>query len=1343
MTMLRIYLLGGLRVYYGENPLPPFPTQKTRSLFAYLVTFRQDQHPRGRLATIFWPHRPLPQARRNLNTTLWRLRRTLPSGYLRVEADTIAFHPDAPYWLDVAAFEQSLQEGGVPLSGEASPPVPLPKGDCLRQAVELYRGDLLEGLYEEWCLVEAERLRLLYTRALHGLLSYHRAGGAHEEALNAARRLLAVDPLREDVHQQVIELYAALGRPGEARTHFETCRRLLQEELGVDPMPETVALYGRIEGGDRAQTAAVSPPPSLPSPASPLPRTPFDDLGRVGLVGREGELDWLLERAEQVPRQGRGAVLLVEGAPGTGKTRLMEEVARCVEGHGWLQQWGHCREFKKPPPYQGWIEALRAALSQVGLSNLAVMDRSWLSEIRLLLPELGRLFPGLPEPADLPPEQRQRRLQQALWHFLAGLARLRPVLLILEDLQWADEATVQTLCYIATHLSATPVLVIGTARSEEIPPDQREVLGRLGDTELQRLSLSPLSRTDTGRLAGQILGWLSPAPAFVDRLYRETGGNPFFLIEILKGLYEEGLLAWDRAGRWNLQRTLALEQAVWPLSQGLRRAIQRRLDRLDLAGRQLLELAAVLGKVVEFDLLWQVSGWAEETILEVTDDLLRRQLLVEIDEQFHFSHDKIQEVVYRGISPSRCAQLHQQTGDLLAGQEPERVEELAQHFFLGRQPERALPYCLRAGERARLLYANQSALTYYSWAIEAAGAVGGEEKATALLMAHEKRGQIWEHLGNYDRAVADFSAMQEPSAALSDGASLARAVRRVAWIQGDMLGDWEQGLEGAERALALAEAAGSRREATIALLDMGYFHNMRGEYGQALDRLGQALSMARDRGDEGAKAASLQFLAVAYRSLCRYREALATSHEAAQIWYRRRNRRAEAHTWADIGSLHLRLGELDSAEAAFDRAKAILKEIEAHRIMPWVLIGSAALQRCRGASAQSLCSLERAWEIEGMVGESAYHQALIRFHQGWAHWDQGELGSALDCMEQALALARQSGTPNLLAELLNGWGVLLHSLGQIGSASEAFVESLALSRQTAFLAGEATACLELGLIELAQGDWSSGWVRVAKAVRLTRSLGPRARMEALVGLAEACLVRGDLQPARALARRAAALLGEMGLHHLRVRALRFEGQALGRLGRCEEAERALRRALEEASPPGYPVERWRIVNNLALVVAEQGRTAEATRLQEQARGTVGEILDRLPRGYRPAFRGRPAVAALLGETDALSLRPGQIRHKLARRGAPTGRPLHEAEQVSVVWTVDAGPGDAALRRREGKVALRRHRILRLLGQAYEQGGDPTEANLAAVLEVSERTIRSDIAALRQAGYPVRTRGTRA
>ncbi|MBN1485913.1 MAG: AAA family ATPase [Chloroflexia bacterium] len=1343
MGTLRIFLFGGLHLSYGQQHLPTFPTQKTRSLFAYLVTFRDRPHAREDLARTFWRHSPLDRARRSLNTTVWRLRRIVPPGYLQSVGEQLAFEPSGDYWVDVVAFEQALQQAGWTPGRDASSFFPAhPQAfEALQRAAELYRGDFLDGFGEEWRLVEAERLRSLYLQALKQLLAGYRDRGDDEQALQIAQRLLQLDPLHEQAHQQAIELYARLGRMKDAHTQFETCRRLLREELDVKPMPETVSVYQRI---CRTSPNAALPPPSSNLPFSdqsipgPLSRSPFDNFGQVPMVGQEQVWSSLLSRFSLAAR-GEGGLVMLMGRAGEGKTRLAQELARYAKSRGWLSLWGNCHEFKEPPPYQAWTEALRSALSWLGRQNWNLLPSACLSEITLLLPELGRLLPSLPPPANVPAPQRREQLQQALWGFLLGLGRVRPCLVVLDDLHWADEATLQALASL-TRLPDCPLLILGTTRSDEQPPLLHTLLQEGTDTEaLQQYKLKPLSRSEVGELSQALLGRALPDALFVERLYQETGGNPFYIIESLKGLYEQGLLSQDRQGRWHLEQdSTQLLQADWPLPRGIGQVVRRRLEQLARNECALLELAAVLGRRMPFDLLWQSSGWSEERVLEVTDELLRRQFLVEGDDALRFVHDHVRQIIYQGIGPARRQFLHRRAGEVLEAYDAGCIEELAHHFFLSRQLERAMPYCLQAGNRAMSLYAYQSALTYYNWIVQAAQELGEIEHATELLRAYECFGYVWGHLGNIDRALENYAAMRQVAQSAKNWAAVARSERRVAWVYGSMLHDWNEGLSRARQAGQLAREAEDWRETVIAMLDTGFFHNMLGQYAQALDTLQQALALSREQGEAGPAAHCLQYIGLAQQALGQYQESQTAFQEALQVFVEIGNRWAQASTWADLGYLYLSMGNLALAEDSFFKTQSVLNDTVSYLGSPYELIGLAAVQRWRGACAKSLEWLDQASKVGHRFEESHYTAALYLFYRSLVHWDLGQIGASLDDLWLALERARQSNTPTLVIDLLNSLGFSLRVLGQVEQSAACHQEGLDLANRSASLSGKKESLVGLGLVHVYQGNLVGGRAHLARSVQLARLLGSKHRATALAALAEGCLVNWDLEPARSLAQKSLGLAEQMDLLPLQVHSLHLLGWALLGLGYPEQARTALEQALHRASPPGYPMRRWMILVGLSNTLAELGEQAESVRLRRQAVSLVQGILDGLEdEDIKRSFKSQGAVRTLLGESEPVPLESGQTCVGLARLGAPTGRHLLPEEQVLVLWTaqVDPLPG-------EDKVARRRRHILHLLSEAAVQGGDPTEADLAAVLGVSTRTVRSDVAALRASGRTIRTRGGR-
>jgi len=272
MDTLRIRLFGQFRPCWVDGSPHELPPRKEQQLLCYLLLHRQRWHPRSVLAGLFWADSPEEQARKSLRTSLWRLRKFLGQGanpaeaYLLVENDSVCFNTRSDYWLDVEEFEHTVTRKG--LLGTAGT-----RGqdilDQLTGAVELYQGDLLEGCYEDWCLVERERLRQTLLDLLSTLMAYHRGQGAYEVALRLGRRIVAHDPLLEDVHRELMSLYALTGNRGAALRQYRSCADILKRELAIEPGQELQTLYAQLSRQQEARTPGRSlrdaglPPPAV------------------------------------------------------------------------------------------------------------------------------------------------------------------------------------------------------------------------------------------------------------------------------------------------------------------------------------------------------------------------------------------------------------------------------------------------------------------------------------------------------------------------------------------------------------------------------------------------------------------------------------------------------------------------------------------------------------------------------------------------------------------------------------------------------------------------------------------------------------------------------------------------------------------------------------------------------------------------------------------------------------------------------------------------------------------------------------------------------------------------
>ena len=264
---LRIYTFGGFQVYRNHELIDGFPTRKAESLFCYLILNRHRFHPREVLATLFWGESEPKNARHCLCTTLWRLRRVLESNpstnsYLLIGRDQIRFNPESCYWLDAEEFEGKihLAEGVKPADMNE------PQLLALEEAVKLYRGDFLDGFCDDWCLYERERLQQMLLRTLAKLMVDHGREGRYEKGIAHGQRILSLDPLREEVHRELMRYHLLAGRRACAVQQFHVCRGVLREEMDIEPMPETWALYRKMQNQrwDEEETLGEYDSPSTP-----------------------------------------------------------------------------------------------------------------------------------------------------------------------------------------------------------------------------------------------------------------------------------------------------------------------------------------------------------------------------------------------------------------------------------------------------------------------------------------------------------------------------------------------------------------------------------------------------------------------------------------------------------------------------------------------------------------------------------------------------------------------------------------------------------------------------------------------------------------------------------------------------------------------------------------------------------------------------------------------------------------------------------------------------------------------------------------------------------------------
>lgn len=1254
--MLQIRLFGPLTFEQDGQSLPLPASVQARDLLAYLALFHARQHNRSVLAGTFWPDQTEERARRALSQALWQIRRTLPD-LVFAEAETVRFAPPDSFQVDALDFERLVKAAFNTAPQETI-------RQELEQALALYRADFMEGKYADWALLERERLRELYLLALERLGQLEKSCGHYDRALDLALRLSDADPLNEAAYREAMRLYLLLDQPQAALRQFESCRQILRRELEVEPEPETLALAEEI--GNRPQ------------------RTPEAEAGQKGrgslipapLVGREAERAALMVFLEGI-FQGLGGLVLLEGEAGVGKTRLLQDIARDAEWRGAQVLWGCAREAQERKPFAPLVEALQSGLSPLRVMQVQqVVERIWLQVVFPLLsphPTLPAIEPAPP----LPPAQEGARLVEAIASLLQGWASITPLLLILEDLHWADQDTLHVLAALARRLTRLGILLIGSYRGEEARtrPQVWEAMQAVSRANLlERRVLSRLDKLATRELIRRSLGLAGPAPLFEERLFRETDGNPLFVLETLRALQDEGLLYRGADGGWSTpwDETTA-DYAELPLAPLIEQVIFRRVEQLPAALRQILNIAAVFGANLDFRLLNAAVGLETESLLDAIRELLHLRFLEEIQEGYRFHHDLIRQVILARMDEAERRQRHQDAARIIEATRPEQVEGLAFHFTEGRLWEKAIHYHQQAGLQAARAFAYVSALAHYDQAVGISGLVG--EPTETVFNLHAGREKILDILGNRE---AQNEAIQIMLAlAGEDIQKLCQAHLRRAWF--------------------LAETS---------------------RYEEAQSEARQALELGKNSRDLSAQAEALNTLGTAFTWQGKTAEAAPPLKEAIALAHRAQDYRAEARYRRALASALLGIREYDAAqkeaETSLEQAAQQndpLEQAEVFNLLGIIHMEHGDPETARGMYEQSL-------QLSCKAGYS-YGEGRALTNLGNLHYFQGRLNKTLECYDQAIdifaSLEEKRGEVQLR---LNRASISLNMLGNTPQLIEDAQFALEYAMRTNDPLSKGQALTVLAEAERQNGDYKAARKHLTQGIQemeLGGDLWLLVQEYRTLGM----LNIEEKRPQEALENleHALSICRERGLTSMEVPIIAIRGLALLQQGHLNEALQATSEAvsrLKSDVEQGYLLHFWhaQVLQSLGCPKESQASMQKAYELLEAALSGLSAEQKSM------SYENIPEHRAILAAWQEAS--PQQVTARMPQAGE-TGK------TVTVEWTPFA-PKDNQIC---GKVARRRHRLQRLLEEARQQGAAPTQRDLAEALGVGLRTIERDMAALRK------------
>lgn len=921
------------------------------ALLAYMVLETKSPHSREKLAGFLWGENPEDRAKQSLRQSLYSIRHALgalESRYISLEGKVVAFNVLPDFWVDVMEFQRLASEGGNDL-------------EPMRAASELYRGLFLEGIevfdspaFDEWLFFHRETLEQQALRVLSRLSEYLLRASLYDEAISIARRMLSMDPLHEGAHRCLMSVFAALGNTDGLRHQYRQCVDILEREVGAEPSPETSKLFHELTAL-HAVTRLTEV--DIPAVQNEFPEPPF--------LGREAELHILQNRFSKA-RNGQRNLVFVAGEAGIGKTRLVTEfIRRCQvrnkddEPARWL--YGKCYELETKSPLALWADVLKNLTRKEWVPFLSALPKPWLNQLGRLVPDLGqpeKIFTG--ETAG----ESKLHLFQGIVHTFSAISKKSTLIIVLEDLQWSDEASLEQLHYVARHLSECKVFILGTFR----------LMGNIGNPSLEGLvrwsegpdtvcflRMDPLDHLNIERIIRSVSSEINAE--LLNKLRRTCEGNPLVLVETLRTLFEKGHL-----------RGLSTNDVELKVPRKVEDIMQSRISTLKEDQRRALAAAAVIGRPFEVPLLRRVSGQTENQLADVLDKLISRGLLCELDEQaahvtFSFDHDYYRLVVYQGMSTFQRKVLHSRTAEaiLSAGKTNyhPQLEDIACHFEEA-DDVRAVSFLVRAANKAEELFDFRHATKLYTRALNVLDRLKLEDprKRFELILAREK---VLDLQGRRADQAADLATLLNLADSLDDRQLQAKAHVRKAGLY-TYTGQFPEALQAGKKALELCRITRDKSGEANTLTELGFLHWTSQDHRHALQYNRAALRLYRVLGDTDCEAMALHNLAEIYRSLDSYSQSLRLYEDSLKLKWARKDHRAQALSLYGMAHAIRSLGNVGVA-------------IERY---------SEALQLCR--TAGDLLMVSR-----------VYHELANLY------WETGDLIQAIGHMEEALKISFQIG----------------------------------------------------------------------------------------------------------------------------------------------------------------------------------------------------------------------------------------------------------------------------------------------------------------------------------------------
>jgi DNA-binding SARP family transcriptional activator len=711
MASLQIYLLGNFHILVNHQKIRSdlWQSRQLRTILKLLIIQRSKPVPANQIIEKIWPDKAHEKAAQHLYVRISQIRnilkkfglqdciQTIAGGYIFQCEPNLEENGERSFWIDVDEFERMADQGREHLENKAFNHAIT----HFKKAINLYSADfLIEDLYEDWTISERERLRDRHLMVLTEMAEAYAQTGRYRHAIDVCQKVLSVDPCRESTFVQLMLYYYHLGERSKSLEVFERCQKTLSEEMEVDPDSYTQELAQKIRAGELGGNNGNGKyPPSVY--AGRLFEVPYS-LSETPFVGRELEFSWLVEQLQSPPP----SIVWVNGESGVGKTRLLEEFIRHIADKQTKVITIHARSIEKRP-YAIWIATLEKYSHTFDLLALSPENRK----------VINTLLSGESQEPSLLDNPSHQSISLQMQHALVDVFQKnlpQGSILWIDDIHLADAASLSLVEILAKKIF---ILLSSMTEEEHDNPFFEEFL-RKQSKFIQSLAVQRWQSAQVTSFLEKLSG--SGMPVLSESLYAITGGNPLFLINTLQHCFEEGIVYVNHQGEWLQTQPIHLAG-----SNTIENLISIRLNKNSKDEQSILDVVAVAGGDCDYEILQDVLEFQETKLLDLTDNLIQRGLLIEPrrlgEAELSFSHFIYKEVIYRSLPKPRLKRFHKRIGDAMVHSghtSGQYCGVLAHHFSSGGDDKKAAQYSLAAGEYLLSMYAPQQAISYYEKAIQ-------------------------------------------------------------------------------------------------------------------------------------------------------------------------------------------------------------------------------------------------------------------------------------------------------------------------------------------------------------------------------------------------------------------------------------------------------------------------------------------------------------------------------------------------------------------------------------------------------------------------------------------------